>query len=186
MYADTHVPPLVTTGEGDYVPLDVALTLPWIDARTGQPATQDAIVAEWNMVNGNVEMGRRGALYAQTVTSLRLSPPSEASLVAAKYDSNAQVLMRYFPDLPTLPPNARWAVMSLAWGMGPGYPPIFPHFTAAINNGDWATARDECTMEGEPAPVNRNTRGYNALDYLAQGGDPTQFTVPVPDLPAAA
>ena len=182
MYLD--VKGLVTTGMGNLIdPMSAALTLPWVDGG-GTPADQDAMAAEWQAVKNNVALAQQGAQIAKEVTSLRLGDADIEALVLDKLDHNESILKAYsaFANFDTWPADAQLGLLSMAWAMGPGFGPSFPHFAQAVSAGDFATAAGDCQMNasGNPGLVPRNAANRQAFLLAATAADPTVLYSAVP------
>lgn len=151
MYLDTHDPPLVTTGVGNLIdPIDLALPLPWqVD---GKPATQDEIAAEWRKLKRNPQVASLLAPYQAQRLDLRLRLTAEAidALVQRRLDADDAALrrVREFMDMDEWPIEARLALRSMAWAMGPGfaYQGRWPRFRTACLGRDWSAAAENCRM----------------------------------------
>src|SRR5262245_14818954 len=118
MYQDVRG--LVTTGLGCLIdPVGLALPLPWENAEG--PVDQKAIRAEWTRVKSMLP-GLLANRY-KSPNGLHLGEDTIDDLALARLDSFAKALQRYFPDLASYPPPAQQALMSMAWAMGPGFPP---------------------------------------------------------------
>jgi hypothetical protein len=133
MYLD--VLGLVTTGLGNLIdPITLALRLPWV-TRTGAPATQDQITAEWAMVKGLQGMKFRGGGAFSSVTSLRLTDGGVRALVTYRLFQNEVVLKRRFVAWEQWPADAQLGTLSIAWAAGPAW--VAPHFDMLARAGDW-------------------------------------------------
>lgn len=156
MYLDVKC--LVTTGRGNLVdPVSAALPLPWT-SRSGVPARQDEIVAEWCRVKSRTDLAPRGGGHFGAITSLRLSHAAIDALCEEKLAAFEGALRGYFADYDSWAEAARVGVLSMAWALGPAFPPAWPHFSAAARAGDWATAARECAIVtvGNPGVAPRN------------------------------
>jgi GH24 family phage-related lysozyme (muramidase) len=182
MYLD--VKGLVTSGMGNLIdPAGAALTLPWVDG-TGAAASQADIQAEWQQVKGNLALAHQGANAAKQVTTLRLGDSDIGALVLAKLDHNENILKSYaaFSRFDAWPADAQLGLLSMAWAMGPGFGPNFPHFAQAVDAGDFATAAGDCEMNASANPglVRRNAANRQAFLYAAGATDPTALRSAVP------
>lgn len=178
MYLDTHKPdPLVTTGIGNLIdPIGAALALPWL-APDGNPASEDAIAAEWSYVKSRVDLAAEGGGVFAQHTSLRLSSDTIDALERDQVARNEAELRRHFPGFDSFPCDAQLGIHSMAYAMGAGFPATYPHFTAAANRGDWVTAAAQCAMAGANPPVLRNLA--NKLCFLnATKGNPAKLYWP--------
>ena len=183
MYLD--VKGLVTTGMGNLIdPVSVALTLPWQDKRTGQPATQAAIQHEWQLVKGNLALVHDLPSVAAGITNLRLEDADLANLILDKLDRNEAILKAYgaFSDFEEWPADAQLGLLSMAWAMGPGFGPNFPHFSQAIAAEDFSTAAGDCAMDttGNAGLNRRNAADRQAFLYAVSCADPNSLQSAVP------
>lgn len=182
MYLD--VLGLVTTGMGNLIdPMSTALGLPWVD-ETGTQGSQNDIAAEWQAVKSNGALAHQGAQAAKAVTRLRLGDADIQALVLDKLDRNEGILKSYaaFANFDNWPADAQLALLSMAWAMGPGFGPGFPHFAQAVSANDFATAAGDCEMNasGNPGLVRRNAANRQAFLYAATATDPTILQSAVP------
>lgn len=147
MYLDVRG--LVTTGIGFLIdPLPAALDLPWVKP-DGTLAARGEIMVEWQQVKANLALAHTGAGAAERVTQLRLTDATVDASALAKFDANAATLSHFpaFSALDTWPDGAQLALASMAWAMGPGFGPHWPHFAAACEAQDWAAAAANCWMD---------------------------------------
>jgi hypothetical protein len=173
MYLD--VKGLVTAGMGNLIdPVGAALTLPWVDG-TGAAASQGDIQAEWQRTKDNLALAHQGANAAKQVTALRLGDPDITDLVLAKLDYNERVLKSYsaFANFDAWPADAQLGLLSMAWAMGPGFGPTFPHFSQAASAGNFTTAAGDCEMNASANPglVRRNAANRQAFLYASTATD---------------
>jgi len=159
MYPD--VKNLVSTGLGNLIdPIGFALPLPFVHL-DGRPATRDEIAAEWHRIKNlppdakGRTAAQLGHLYAKPHTTLRLTNDGIKQLVAAKLNSNENVIRATFAEWEEWPADAQLATHSMAWACGAG---IFnpragrahwPKLTAALHARDFRTAAVECFMPEE-------------------------------------
>lgn len=138
MYLDIRG--LVTTGRGDLIdPVAPALVLPWTHL-DGTPANTDDVQNEWRAVKAMQERRKAGGGAFATLTKLRLTKETIDAMDAAKLARFELVLRTYFPGWDAWPADAQLATLSMAWAAGPAFSPGFPHFTAAVNAGQWDVA----------------------------------------------
>jgi GH24 family phage-related lysozyme (muramidase) len=169
MYLD--VKGLVTTGMGNLIdPVATATPLPWLD-EAGNPASTDAIAAEWTTIKTATALARQGAQAAKAMATLHLDDPAIDSLILNKLSQNEKILVAYrpFADFPNWPADAQLGLLSMAWAMGSGFGPGFPRFAQACSAGDFATAAADCQMNaaGNPGLVRRNTANQQAFTFAA-------------------
>jgi hypothetical protein len=150
----------------------------------GAAASRDDIQAEWQLTKDNLALSHRGANAAREVTSLRLGEPDIAALVLAKLDRNERVLKSYsaFADFDIWPADAQLGLLSMAWAMGPGFGPTFPHFSQAAGAGDFVTAAGDCEMNASANPglVHRNAANRQAFLHASAATDPAILRSAVP------
>jgi GH24 family phage-related lysozyme (muramidase) len=178
MYLD--IKGLVTIGIGNLIdPVELAVGLPMVHKADAAAATEDEIRAEWQTVKGHTELKQQGARAADAVTSLMLNDADIDTLVLAKLDGMAAALQRTpeFSGFESWPADAQLGILSMAWGLGPGFGPGWPKFRAACAAGDWNTASAECRMDetGNPGVIRRNDANQklfqNAAAAVAAGVD---------------
>src|SRR6185437_14187423 len=139
MYLD--IKGLVTTGMGNLIdPVSAALALSWSDANDGR-ASPDQVSAEWNRMKNNHALAHQGAQAARAVATLHLRDADIDALILGKLDQNEAILKAFpaFSDLDAWPADAQLGLHSMAWAMGPGFGPGFPHFSHACAAKDFAT-----------------------------------------------
>jgi GH24 family phage-related lysozyme (muramidase) len=176
MYLDING--LVTVGVGNLIdPESLALGLPFAHKQDGTPATVEEIRTERRRVKTDSSLATRGHRAAEAVTEFALSEAAIDDLVRTKLEANTAVLMGTFPEWNDWPADARLGVLSMAWGLGAGFPARFPRFTSAARAHDWKTAAVECHIDatGNPGVVPRNEANrqlfVNASAVEAKGLD---------------
>lgn len=184
MYLD--IKGLVTTGMGNLIdPVDTALPLPWRDA-DNEPASLDAIIAEWNRIKLDHILASQGAQAAKAVVTLHLADPDINSLILDKLDRNEAILKANpaFADFDVWPADAQLGLLSMAWAMGPGFGPHFPHFSQACAAHDFATAAADCEMNASANPglVRRNAANRQAFRFAATAPDRAVLRSRIPPL----
>ena len=184
MYPD--IKGLITTGVGNLIdPKSLAMPLPWTHKSTGVRATQDETGSEWDSIKAKSPTLKKSLYTAcEAITELRLSDSDIDALVLSKLQANEKVLKGYFALWDSWPADAQLGVLSMAWGLGGGFPPQWPKFTAAANSGDWVTAAAECKMSeaGNPGVIKRNVADAalfsNAAAVIANKADPSVLYYP--------
>lgn len=150
---------LVTIAYGNLVdPMRNAMALP-LCHQDGSSASQSEIAAEWQRVKNDPACVSQGHLYAQTITSLRMSPEHMASMALAKAGSNDRVLRGLYPAWDEWPACAQLALHSWAWACGTGA--WFPRMSARLRAGDFAGASTEIQLS-EWGLGRNGKRVYNA------------------------
>jgi GH24 family phage-related lysozyme (muramidase) len=191
MYLD--IKGLVTIGIGNLIdPVELAVGLPMVQKSGGAAASEDDIRSEWATVKGHTELAQQGWRAAGAVTNLTISDADIDTLVLAKLEANATALKNTseFSGFESWPADAQLGILSMAWGLGPGFGPSWPHFRAACGAGDWNTAAAQCRIDetGNPGVRRRNDADQqlfqNAAAAVASGADLS--TLWYPNSPPAA
>ncbi len=148
---------LITTGVGNLVdPMDRALGLPW-QREDGGLATQDEIRADWQRVKALAP-----AMVASKYNApgaLHLSQDAINQLVRRVLALNvAWIVKHHLPEFPDYPAPVQTAILSMAWGLGAGFFPQWPTFTAAVKRRDWKAAAENSHIKGVPEPRNKADR----------------------------
>ncbi len=180
MYLD--VKGLVTTAIGNLIdPIQYALPLPWLH-QDGSAAARDEIAAEWLRVKGDPVAAKRGHLYTEGITQLRLDAQGVALVVSRKLDQNDQHLRARFPEWEEWPADAQLATLSMAWACGPAF--RFPGLEAELRARRFNMAAGECHIseQGNPGVVPRNRANLalyrNAWKVVAYKLDPAALIWP--------
>lgn len=165
MYLD--VKGLVTTGMGNLIdPVQMASALPWLDA-AGAPAVPAAVDAEWHRIKANLALAHQGAEAARRLTTLHLADPTIDQLIQDKLALNEAILIQNpaFSNFRNWPADAQLGLLSMAWAMGAGFGPGFPHFSQACAAGDFSTAAADCEIGsvGNPGVIRRNAANRQAF-----------------------
>ena len=181
----------VTTGVGNKVdPVGDAEGLPWVNA-DGSAASSAEVVAAWNAVDaersdpkGQMQTSGLATHYGQAfagLTSVHLTPAGIAQLFQRVVATDEAMLRTYFPAWDSLPADAQMAILSMAWALGPGFPPQFPTFTAAVNRRDFTAAAANASFRGAGVAtrIAANKRMLaNAATVEAAGSDPSVLYYP--------
>jgi hypothetical protein len=201
MYLDSAA--LVTTGMGNKLAtLSDAQKIGWTDL-AGNPASADAIAAEWNNVTSRTDLIPQGGGAFASVTSLRLSDQTiddlilrgtrvfEAmwkarfpSSVVADFDAAQGATATYSSDFTTFNADLQLALLRWAWGNGSH---VFPKMFKAIDAGDFLTAGAESHWKNE-APETADLLKQlfvNAAVSQAQALDPSAMIFPSSPSPEA-
>lgn len=143
MYLD--IKGLVTTGVGNYLPdARYASTLPWVRKDTLAEASQQEVMDEYGMLESRKDLAKLGHTACAGITRLRLTGEGMHKLVMSKFNANAVLLKKRYPDIDTWPAAAQVAVSSLAWACGPHYK--FPKLDEALAARDWGAAAVQIHM----------------------------------------
>ncbi len=142
MYKDTRG--YVTTGIGNLVKTaDDAARLPWVDAKTGQPASDAQIRTAFQAVAGGPD-GKKAGAY-EKLTTLRLPDEVVTELATQRLEREfLPGLRRQFPGFDQFPPAARAALVDMAYNLGLGGLAKFEKLNTACLQGDWEAAAQEC------------------------------------------
>ena len=182
MYLDIRG--LVTTGMGNLIdPLPTALELTWRQD-DGTPATQDVVGTEWTRIKENTALAHQGAQAARAVATLHLADADIDALILRRLDGNEAIVKAYpaFAQFDDWPADAQLGLMSMAWAMGAGFGPHFPHFSHACAARDFATAAADCEMEASanPALARRNAADRQAFLLAAGATNPAVLQSHIP------
>lgn len=139
---------LVTTGVGNLIdPSSEAVKLPWTIGPNGEPASREAIRADWDALKNRQDLRRLHHKYAAPITRCRLSEAAIDALVLGKLAANvAHMTTKHFPGFAGWPADAQIGACSMAWACGPGFPATFKNFARAANAGDWLAAAAACAI----------------------------------------
>ena len=171
---------LVTVGIGNLIdPISQALALPWVIEGTGERASAEQVIADWNNLKAQARLAKLHFNYARPVTKIRLTDEGVDTLVRSKLLTNEAYLKKAFPSWDTWPADAQLCACSMAWAVGAGFPGIFKNFTGFANRGDWANAAKCAAIktEGNPGIVPRNAANqvclHNAQTVVMRQLDPS-------------
>jgi GH24 family phage-related lysozyme (muramidase) len=146
MYLDTKG--YVTVGIGNMIPsAEAAKKLPFIDTKTGKPATPEQIEAAFAKVDGMPE-GMNASKYA-SATTLRLDKAAIRELATDRLRNEfLPSLRRLFPKFDSYPAAAQKALVDMVYNMGAGKLAKFVNLRAACEAGDWTRAATESHRAG--------------------------------------
>jgi GH24 family phage-related lysozyme (muramidase) len=146
MYLDTKG--YVTVGIGNMIPsAEAAKKLPFIDTKTGKPATPEQIEAAFAKVDGMPE-GMNASKYA-SATTLRLDKAAIRELATERLRNEfLPSLRRLFPKFDSYPEAAQKALVDMVYNMGAGKLAKFVNLRAACEAGDWTRAATESHRAG--------------------------------------
>ena len=165
---------LVTVAIGLLIdPVETALALPWV---IGEYVTTEAEVRQqWAAVKAQAPA--RLASYYRPFTTIRLTSDGIQQVTLAKA-AQMESILRQRMDWDDFPANVQLAIFGVAWACGPEF--HFPRFMAALQNGDWQTAADECAIStvGNPGVVARNQADRALLLAAAADSDPDVVSWP--------
>lgn len=168
---------LVTIGYGnlaDPIPLVAGLVFMRPDGTVAAPSE---VSAAWLTVKNRQDMSQRGGGAFASLTSIRATDESIHALVFDKLEHFGEVLAEFFHDFASWPASAQLGLLSMAWALGPAFPPHWPRFSAACRARDWSTAADGCHMKesDNPGVAPRNVAN-TALFRAAVGEEPCDVT----------
>lgn len=147
MYLDTEGN--VTVGKGTlFSDADSAAALPFRHRATGDPASEDEIRAEFDLIAGMEASTERGAEYFEEFTELYLLQDAIDRLVTDHMRNDFKELLRQYPDFGNLPLSAQVALWDLIYNLGAGGLAAFRLLRQAIRNGDWEEAARQSHREG--------------------------------------
>jgi hypothetical protein len=157
--AGNHIPPRrVTVGSGFMIDPIESYVDQYVgqfkDKNTSVPASRQAIIDEFNSVNG--QSGIFGWRNFEAITQLRLTDEfiqkkaieiAKSKEHALKYDPRVS---RYFTNFETFPPDAQLACVSRAYGRieDPGSSITARNYYEAIGAQDWLKASDNVAVKG--------------------------------------
>lgn len=150
MYCDSCEPPVVTVGVGHALfTSQAAKALPFLDAKTGSPASSAQIEAEYSRTKAlRVYPGSRPYL---------ILPVSEVSkLEDQDVEKAVGILRKELGDFDTLPEDARLALIDIAFNCGSLMD--FPHLRAAVKARDWKAAASHAHRAGVSATRNQDVQ----------------------------
>lgn len=179
MYPD--IKGLVTTGMGNLIdPLPLALELPW-HRRDGSSCMMEEVEAEWRVMHGNDHLAKAGAKAAFAQSTLCLSDEALTGLIGKRLFDDAEILQKNaaFSDFADWPADAQCGLLSMAWAMGPGFGPAWPHFSTACSARNWGLAAEQCVMDAthNPGLVPRNQFNQACFRAAQHPSDPDRLTI---------
>lgn len=174
MYLD--VKGLVTTGIGCLIdPVSLAVQLPWIVKSTGERATTQQIVDEWNRIHDNERLAKLHYKYAGALCLLRLTDEGVQQLMERRMAIFEADLKKTFPDWDDWPADAQLGLMSMSWAMGSGFVKKWSIFTPACREHKWIVASENCHINatGNAGITPRNNANKVLFRRAALGYGPT-------------
>lgn len=142
MYLDTVGK--VTIGVGNMLrDAKAATALPFIVAESGEAASKQAIVAEYNLVAAQ-EPGLVAHRYRK-YTKLILEEDAINALLDKRLGQFRRTLQKDFEGFDDFPENAQLGLIDMAFNLGnQGLIAKFPSFTRAARKKDWKKCAMEC------------------------------------------
>jgi len=148
----------VTVGVGQLVAtVAFAQTLPLIDRASGQPASAEAIAAEF----ANVAAQAPGLIASRYRPFTQLALPAAAieQLLEQRVDEFVRDLGGKLDDFERFPDPAQEALMDMAFNLGVGgLTRKFPKLIGAAQRQDWGSCAAECDRRGINDERNAATR----------------------------
>lgn len=175
-YLDTRFFP--TTGMGNLIATDDDfVSLPWIDSRTGEPASPVDKRLAWHALNATKALAKFGGAHPhwRKVTPLVLSHDSVSRLCRARLVQSWRRLCVRLPELDSFPADAQMALLSWAWGVGENA--HYPKMVGALERKDFAAAAREIDMNPRKGTINlRNARNRALMTAAATSQCPDEIT----------
>ena len=171
MYLDTKG--LVTVGVGEMLPDTAsAQLLAFVDSN-GQPATQDAILADYDRVSALAPAHSPG--FYRIPTSLLLPPPAIDTLLMNHLNLFDGQLAGRFPAYASFPDPAKLGLLDMIYNLGaPKLFGTFPHFMSCVDNQDWLGAAANCHRVGP----NQERNEWTKQQFMAAAA--ASSTLPAP------
>ena len=183
---------LPTVADGILVPsVAAAQAMRWLRP-DGSPASPEEVAAEWHRVDA---MPRAMVWWRyESPTGLHLDDEELERVTLVRFDADLDALTRAFPGLPTWPWEAVAAALSMAWAMGPGFPPSWPIWSTAARRAslptaslsDWRACAADCEIRWRDNPgVRPRDLAQQALFLLAAGASPEEARAAWPAGPSS-
>lgn len=146
----------------------------------GRLASRSEIAEAWTITkrqNAKVpNFAQNGGFAYQNLTKVSLSNADMKALFERTMNSFDATLARSFAGYESYPAAAQFAMMSMAWAMGPGFGTTFKSFKAAMESGDFKAAAEHSFFKGGGGtPDNRTGRNRENREALLfavdNGGD---------------
>ncbi len=95
---------LVTVGIGCLIdPAAAALALPWVLEGSGEPASKEQVLADWNNLKSQQRLSKLHFNYARPVTKIRLTEEGVDTLLHQKMAGNEAYMKKRLPAFATWP-----------------------------------------------------------------------------------
>jgi hypothetical protein len=139
LYLDSDAPPNATTACGLLVAsLGASQALPWCNA-DWTLADEAAIATDWHRVTALP--GGKVAGFYHSAQGLQLSQGDVLNITRAHVVQCDTELASFYSDYDTFPDCVKIALLDMTWNLGiEKLKETYPHFNAAVNAQDWATA----------------------------------------------
>ena len=171
MYLDTKG--LVTVGVGQMLRDSAsAQSLAFVDS-SGQPATPDAILADFGRVSG-LDPAHSPGFY-RVPASLALPPDAIDTLLMNRVTDFDSQLSGRFPAYPSFPDPAKLGLLDMIYNLGGAKLfGTFHHFMSCVDNQDWQGAADNCHRMGPSQARNDWTkrRFQAAATFVSDSASP--------------
>ncbi len=167
--------------------VSLAAELGW-RTRDGQPASREAVAAEWDVVKRRTDLAPQGARAFEPLTALRLTDEAIERAVLVRLERIEEPLRSRdpFTRFDDWPADAQLGLLSMAWVMGPAF--NFPGFQRFAQDDDWEGAAGVCRISPDAGTVRRrndlNEQCFrNAARAVAEGIDPEILLIGDPAQP---
>lgn len=128
-------------------------------------ATNEQITAAWVICKTQNEkvpdFSQNGGGAYKNLTNITLDMQGMRALYDATFNGFESTLLKRYPGYDSWPVDAQFALMSMAWAMGPSFDTKFPQFKAAVDRKDFTAAADLCFFQGGGGTLSTRT-GRNA------------------------
>lgn len=157
--------PLVTYGFGQLGdPVGSLQGLPWVRVSDNSPASSADILLEWARVKTQTALAPKGG--GAFIRNARLTISREACTEKVQKTLAAwePTLTKYFTTYSALPADGQLLILSMAWGMGPNFPELYPKFANAVLASNWGVAGVECVINRPDPATHIGIRRRNAAN----------------------
>lgn len=148
MYLDTVGK--VTVGVGNMLPnSDAAVALPFVDRDSGEAASEELIIDEFENLSKQ-EFGQSfGASAFSHFTSVGLTDDGINELLDSRIAEFETGLKGNFEDFDTYPDDAKIGIMDMAFNLGVhGLMSKFPTFVKGVKSENWKLCAEQCRRRG--------------------------------------
>ena len=151
LYLDQHIPPIVTTGDGNALfTLSQAFAIDW-RFPDGRQATRAEIAEAWFAVKARPDLAKDGGGAFAKLTQIRATEASITKLIEDKIDVLLASLEASWPWMTPspdeAPPPAQEGLLRIAWACGTtSLPTRWPHFRAAWIARQWDVCATQCRI----------------------------------------
>ncbi len=153
---------------------DDAVSLKLVHRETGQPATAQQKRADWAAVSAQPK-AKRAAFYKK-FTQLEMPPEEIDKQVTRLIGEFSDILRKQFTSFDSFPTKAQIGTLDMIYALGPkGLFNGFPKFCAAVSEGKWTIAAEECHRGGVSDSRNADCRQL----FLDAAAEPVLESAPV-------